>query len=540
MKFLHRSLAAGALLLFAAACSTDSPMGVDSGVEIAPVTSFAPGALTVDLCKSWLDSEDPPHAENGLARFPFTYTDGAQPQEGEIELELFASAGQWVGPCATLTYPGGTGYSADTDLTITELLPPGVGVGRLWILYRNGNVDKVCIPAYAGDCTPFPGTEPNIVDYIPPTVTVRVGDVAQVLFKNVTAEVLPLEIAKTADASYDRTVTWELDKSVSPSSHMGGPGDSFDSDWTVTATKSESFGNYQVTGVITVTNPNPFAVDFSLTDELSDGTAGDISCPDTGDNTGTVPANGSIDCDYTASPDDASADENTATVTSDLGEESTTEGFTWTENVIGDDEVTLSDPRFTFSELISSSTIEIFPETFTCPTDLTLYVDGVYSFEEINTAYLNGDNTDLEASAKVTVLCEAPPEGCTLTPGYWKTHSSYGPAPYDATWAAIGEDTPFFLSGQSWYQAINTAPAGNAYYILSHAYIASALNFEAGASAPAEVSDAFAAATVLFETYTPAQIAALRGNDATRAEFVRLAGILDDYNNGITGPGHCG
>ena len=46
-------------------------------------------------------------------------------------------------------------------------------------------------------------------------------------------------------------------------------------------------------------------------------------------------------------------------------------------------------------------------------------------------------------SIAVTVSCNA---GYTLTHGYWKTHSSYGPAPYDDTWALvspIGEDTQF-------------------------------------------------------------------------------------------------
>jgi hypothetical protein len=40
------------------------------------------------------------------------------------------------------------------------------------------------------------------------------------------------------------------------------------------------------------------------------------------------------------------------------------------------------------------------------------------------------------------------PGGCTLTPGYWKTHSKYGPAKYDTTWALKGEDTPFLLKWQ--------------------------------------------------------------------------------------------
>lgn len=133
-------------------------------------------------------------------------------------------------------------------------------------------------------------------------------------------------------------------------------------------------------------------------------------------------------------------------------------------------------------------------------------------------------------------------EGCTLTPGYWKTHSMYGPAPYDATWAMIGEDTPFFLSGQSYYEVLWTSPSGgNAYYILAHAYIAAELNQLNGASIPDDVLAAWNEATGLFSTYTPDEVAALKGNNGKelRAQFIGLAEILDNYNNGLTGPGHC-
>jgi hypothetical protein len=131
--------------------------------------------------------------------------------------------------------------------------------------------------------------------------------------------------------------------------------------------------------------------------------------------------------------------------------------------------------------------------------------------------------------------------GCTLTPGYWKTHSGYGPAPYDDTWASIGEDTPFFLSGQSYYDVLWTAPRGNAYYILAHAYTAAELNVLNGAYIPTDVSDAWDEATNLFAAYTPHEVAEMKGKAGKdlRAQFIYLAEILDDYNNGITGPGHC-
>lgn len=136
-----------------------------------------------------------------------------------------------------------------------------------------------------------------------------------------------------------------------------------------------------------------------------------------------------------------------------------------------------------------------------------------------------------------------PPEGCTLTQGYWKTHSSYGPAKYDATWAQLanGADTPFFLSGKTWYEVFWTAPAGNPYYNLAHQYMAAKLNILNGASAPTAVTNAIASAEALFAAYTPAAVAALPKQNATRKSFISLASTLDAYNNGLAdgGPAHC-
>ncbi len=123
----------------------------------------------------------------------------------------------------------------------------------------------------------------------------------------------------------------------------------------------------------------------------------------------------------------------------------------------------------------------------------------------------------------------------TRTPGYWKTHSSYGPAPYDRTWADLpdGADTGFFLSDQTYYEVLWTSPKGNVYYILSRAWIAAELNMLAGCSIPPEVLEIWSDATDLFDTYTPDEIKKLKGNDPLRQEFIYLAGILDDFNNGI-------
>ncbi len=126
-----------------------------------------------------------------------------------------------------------------------------------------------------------------------------------------------------------------------------------------------------------------------------------------------------------------------------------------------------------------------------------------------------------------------PPEVEPLTPGYWKTHSRYGPAPYDDTWAEIGEDTMFFLSNQSYYEVLWTEPrGGNAYYILAHAYIAAELNLVNGVNMPPAVQSAFDEATNLFCDYSPSDVGAWRGEQGERALFINLAEILDDFNNG--------
>jgi hypothetical protein len=140
-------------------------------------------------------------------------------------------------------------------------------------------------------------------------------------------------------------------------------------------------------------------------------------------------------------------------------------------------------------------------------------------------------------------------EGCTRTQGYWKTHSDYGPAPYDDTWAIIGEDTQFFnnffdydvdppIDEISWYEIMWMPPkGGNAYIILAHQYVAAKLNFLSGAN-PTAVLTEFGQATTLLSTYTW-DYDWKADPDGVRADFIALATILDEYNNGYIGPGHC-
>jgi hypothetical protein len=175
----------------------------------------------------------------------------------------------------------------------------------------------------------------------------------------------------------------------------------------------------------------------------------------------------------------------------------------------------------------------VFDETFTLPDECEDFTNtasaGASEYPEI------GD----ESSWTVDVICPPPCEGCTLTQGYWKTHSKYGPAPSDTTWEAkAGGDAEFFLTGLSYYEVLWTEPrGGNAYYILAHQYIAAELNQLNGACVPEEVQDAMGQAEALLIKYEGALSIPKGGED--RALAIELYELLDDYNNGIIGPGHC-
>jgi len=79
---------------------------------------------------------------------------------------------------------------------------------------------------------------------------------------------------------------------------------------------------------------------------------------------------------------------------------------------------------------------------------------------------------------------------------------------------------------------------GNAYYQLAHQFLAAKLNMLAGAAAPAGVD--LVAIEKFFNTYTPAQIGALKGGDPLRQQALGWAGQLDAYNNGLLNVSHCG
>jgi hypothetical protein len=106
-----------------------------------------------------------------------------------------------------------------------------------------------------------------------------------------------LQAQKTANTAYTRTYTWTITKDVSPASHVGFNGDSFTSDYTVTLDQTVAESDFHVYGTISVYNPAPVSVSFSVSDVLDDSTGATVNCPSY-----TVDSGQTVECTYDAYP----------------------------------------------------------------------------------------------------------------------------------------------------------------------------------------------------------------------------------------------
>ncbi|MFN2397361.1 MAG: hypothetical protein ABR543_01760 [Gemmatimonadaceae bacterium] len=124
-----------------------------------------------------------------------------------------------------------------------------------------------------------------------------------------------------------------------------------------------------------------------------------------------------------------------------------------------------------------------------------------------------------------------PPPGpsCTYTQGFWKNHQEL--------WDTQGEmvvwnGQTFFNSGKTYAQIfVMSAAGGNSYVKLAHQYMAAKLNLNGGSDPT--INGAITQAEALFAGH-PAGSFYIKNNT-----WNSVATTLDNYNNGITGPGHC-
>ena len=128
-----------------------------------------------------------------------------------------------------------------------------------------------------------------------------------------------------------------------------------------------------------------------------------------------------------------------------------------------------------------------------------------------------------------------PPAGCTYTQGYWKTHG-YAPKgkntnQWDLKTITLGTVEYSQADAQ---KIFDSAVKGNGLISLAHQLMAAKLNIANGASS-ATIAATIAAADALIGDKNP-----LNGGSLTPASVASLVTALTNFNEGTTGPGHCG
>ncbi len=357
-----------------------------------------------------------------------------------------------------------------------------------------------------------------------------------------------VEVSKTAVPTFTRSYAWTIDKTGDQTELTLAPGQSFSVNYTVKVDATYTDSYWTVSGEIKIYNPDPnySAVITSVSDVITGGITPTVDCGVSFPY--TLASGGTLTCTYSTALTDGTSRTNTASVaakisgTAKQGNQtysfnndasgSASQGFSFVTPTSEVDEcITVTDDRYGGLGTVCYSDL---PKTFSYTLNLLYEACGEYEY--VNTVSFKTNDTEAEGSDSWTVSVSVPcASGCTLTQGYWKTHSQYGPAPYDDTWALIGEDTPFFSSGKSWYQVLWTPPSGgNVYFILAHQYIAAKLNILNGADGSA-VNSALSWAETFFNTYTPID----KLSKSVKNDAAKYAALLDQFNNGLIGPGHC-
>jgi hypothetical protein len=119
-------------------------------------------------------------------------------------------------------------------------------------------------------------------------------------------------------------------------------------------------------------------------------------------------------------------------------------------------------------------------------------------------------------------------QNCTFTIGYWKNH----PGAWPVTSLTLGS---VVYNSADLLSILNESSGGNGLLTLAHQLIAAKLSLANGAN-PTFISSTIAAADAQIGSLVCPPIGA---DSLPSGSTSANAHTLDDWNNGITGPGHC-
>jgi len=160
--------------------------------------------------------------------------------------------------------------------------------------------------------------------------------------------------------------------------------------------------------------------------------------------------------------------------------------------------------------------------------DRPLTCGTTYVFRSFAHADKTRKRSDFSANSFGTTGSCGHADTCTLTQGYWKNHAEEWPVTM-LTLGTVSYDQEQLLA------IFNTSGGSNFLVKLAHQLIAAKLNVAAGAD-PTDATAAIAAADIMIGDLVVAPIGSGSLSSATGSA---LNDILSDYNEGVTGPGHC-
>lgn len=385
------------------------------------------------------------------------------------------------------------------------------------------------------------------------TATIR--QTGQASSASVTVDCYDLAVTKTASTSFKRTYDWNIVK-TGPDALTLAIGQPFLASFSVQVSATYQDSAWAVAGGISVSNgaPTKVATIKSVADIVSGVGAAAVTCPV--DFPYQLAAGATLECTYDLGLPNADGRTNTATAvlqnysynyqgTATPGGTTSYDyaldfGFANATIAHEDECVTVSDDRMGELGGVCYSTQ---PKTFQPTMNVGPYQTcGNYQFT--NTATFSTNDTPTTGSSTWTIPVNVPCAGCTRTIGYWKTHAGFGPqADQLSKWL------PLWLGTANGPKSMNVTTAGQAVGLLSFSgdasnginklyaqLLAAKLNIATGAGGEA-IAAMRAAADPFLAAKNAADWLALSRTD--RNKVLSWATTLDNYNNGLIGPGHC-
>ena len=223
-----------------------------------------------------------------------------------------------------------------------------------------------------------------------------------------------VKVTKTAHTSVDRTYTWTIDKSEKNNTKelTLQPGQSSTLNYEVTLTSSPVDSNHAVEGVITIKNPDPgnAATVTGVTDQITGGINADVTC-DGKPFPITIPAGGTLECNYSAALPDGSDRTNTATVTTSgaVGGGSGTAPVSFANATVNHETDEIADVEDSFKGSLGKAYAND-PQTKMFTYTRTVSFDKCGKYDVPNTASFTTNDTQTTGkdswNVAVTVLCK--------------------------------------------------------------------------------------------------------------------------------------